>query len=176
MTFGTLNAGAFSPIQTFTASGVVVSTGTLVPDASTPGQATAAGVQVPLNAPITALAARFTGDSNLKAAPDAIIPLAMQKILPANSLRSSQGPIATGAVTFTATYQRLPLNSCTAPSPTGTVQLFDGTLLLNVVALDANGVAALTTSRPAGSRVISAVYSGDAFYVPFTLTLNMTFQ
>ena len=176
VTFGTLSAGTFSPIQTFTASGVVASTGTLVPDASTPGQATASGVQVPLNAPVTQLAARFTGDSNLKAAPDAIIPLAMQKILPANSLKSSQGTTATGAVTFTASYQRLALSSCTAPTPTGTVQFFDSTLLLNVVPLNANGVAALTTSRPAGSRVISAVYSGDAFYLPLTLTLNMTFQ
>ena len=176
VTFGTLSAGAFSPIQTFTSGGVFLSTGTLVPDASTPGQATAAGVQVPLNASITQLAARFTGDSNLKAAPDAIIPLAMQKILPANSLRSSQGTTATGAVTFTATYQPSPLSSCRTPTPTGTVQFFDSTLLLNVVPLDASGVAALTTSRPAGSRGISAVYSGDAFYLPLTLTLNMTFQ
>ena len=51
--------------------------------------------------------------------------------------------------------------------PTGTITFINSTTgeVLGVVALDANGAASLSTSTiRAGTSIISAVYSGDAFY------------
>ena len=65
-----------------------------------------------------------------------------------------------------------------SPTPTGGVSFFDGSNLLAVVALDANGRATLTTSAlPAGAHIISAAYEGDSsaaesLSAPFTQNIT----
>jgi uncharacterized protein (TIGR03437 family) len=52
-----------------------------------------------------------------------------------------------------------------APTPTGSVQFFDGTTLMGSAPVNANGQAIFATkSLAAGSHAIVAVYSGDSIY------------
>ncbi|HXW91665.1 MAG TPA: FG-GAP-like repeat-containing protein [Terriglobales bacterium] len=79
---------------------------------------------------------------------------------------SSLNPSGLGvAVTFSTTV--------TSPSgngqPTGTVQFYDGSTLLDTSALGPSGSASFTTSRLAtGTHLITAVYSGNAVFNPRT--------
>jgi parallel beta-helix repeat protein len=51
--------------------------------------------------------------------------------------------------------------------PSGTVTIFEGSVAIGAVRLDANGHATFsTTALPAGQRMIFAIYSGNAAYAP----------
>ncbi len=67
-------------------------------------------------------------------------------------------------VTFTAS-----VTSSATGTPTGTVTFMDGTTVLGTGTLDSGGSATLTTSAlPAGTNSITALYSGDANFLPST--------
>ena len=99
------------------------------------------------------------------------------KVSATTSLVSNFNPSFAGqAVTFTATVTSPSLES----PPTGTVTFYDGTTVLQTVALSqgvANTQAAFTTSGlSVGSHVITAVYSGDTNYEAGTAALTETVQ
>src|SRR6185369_8281168 len=61
-------------------------------------------------------------------------------------------------VTFTAT-----VTTTGGSTPTGTVEFFDGTVLIGTGSLDAIGIATFsTTSLSPGTHTIKATYNGDA--------------
>jgi hypothetical protein len=76
-------------------------------------------------------------------------------------LTSSLNPSITGqAVTFTATVET---TGAIPSTPAGSVSFYDGTTLLQTVALNAQGIATLTTATlAAGVHPVSAVYSGSS--------------
>jgi hypothetical protein len=77
------------------------------------------------------------------------------------SLVSSLNPAAAGqAVTFTAKVTP----SGSPATPTGSVTFKDGSTVLGVASLDANGMARLTKSFTAGSHAITATYGGDTAF------------
>jgi hypothetical protein len=80
-------------------------------------------------------------------------------------LQSSPNPSKLGqAVTFTATVNPTYLQG----TPTGSMTFRDGSKALGNVTL-ASGTATFATSRlSAGAHTITASYSGDSLYVPFT--------
>ena len=69
---------------------------------------------------------------------------------------SSPESMLQGAVTFTATV------SAPRGTPTGTVTFADGTAVLGSAALSASMAVFTSSSLPAGSHAITAIYSGDA--------------
>ncbi|AWM41402.1 Extracellular serine protease precursor [Gemmata obscuriglobus] len=89
-------------------------------------------------------------------------------------LRSSGNPVAPGSpVTFTF----IASGDSSAPTPGGSVQFFDNGVAIGApVALDANGVATLTTSAlTVGTHTITAAYTGDAnVYLPGVVPLAPT--
>jgi hypothetical protein len=88
------------------------------------------------------------------------------------------------SVTFTATVSLNPVGSPagTPPTPTGTVDFYDGTAVpANAISgctgktLDGTGKATCTTSSlPAGVHTITAVYNGDGNYETSTGTTSQT--
>ena len=85
------------------------------------------------------------------------------------ALVSSADPASVGqSVTFTATVTASVKGT---GSPTGTMAFADGAASLGVVTLS-NGQATYTTSTlAAGLHVVTAVYSGDSNFAPFTAVL-----
>jgi hypothetical protein len=83
-------------------------------------------------------------------------------------MASSANPSTFGqSVTFTAT-----VTSGFKGTPTGTVNLFDGTTNLGTPGLDSSGVATLTTASLAvGTHSITAKYSGDGNFWTSTSSL-----
>ncbi len=79
----------------------------------------------------------------------------------ATSLSSSANPAALGgSVTLTA---KVAISGGGGVALDGTVSFFDGSTLLGIVAIDVNGMAAVTTSSLAsGTHSITASYSGDS--------------
>jgi uncharacterized repeat protein (TIGR01451 family) len=86
------------------------------------------------------------------------------------ALASSLNPSDLGqTVTFTAT-----VTSASPGTPTGSVVFVNGTAPLGTVTLDATGHATLSTSAlAAGSRLIAAIYGGDATFNP-SRSANLT--
>jgi hypothetical protein len=76
-------------------------------------------------------------------------------------LTSSLNPSIVGqAVTFTAAVET---TGAIPTTPAGSVSFYDGTTLLQAVALNASGVATLTTATlAAGVHAVTAVYAGNA--------------
>jgi hypothetical protein len=70
-----------------------------------------------------------------------------------------------GAETFTAT---LAASISGRPAPTGTVALYDGTTLLDSVALSSNKATYSLSTLSVGTHSITAVYSGDGNFNPNT--------
>jgi hypothetical protein len=80
---------------------------------------------------------------------------------------SNDSPNVGDSITFTATVA--------SPSgiPSGSVQFIDGTSVLGMVSLNAQGGAVFTTaSLSSGSHAIYAVYSGDQNFLPSQTTLG----
>jgi hypothetical protein len=107
-----------------------------------------------LSAGTHSITAQYGGDGTYTASTSGALSQTVNKANTTTTLTSSQNPSSKGqSVTFTATV---------APSTvTGTVQFFDGSTSLGIVALN-GGTASLTTSSLSpGSHSISAQYSGD---------------
>jgi subtilase family serine protease len=66
----------------------------------------------------------------------------------------------TTSVTFTATVT----GKSGSPTPTGTVNFYNGTTALGAGTLNGSGVATLTTTEPVGTYSVVADYSGDSVY------------
>jgi hypothetical protein len=85
---------------------------------------------------------------------------------------SSTSPVYSQPVTLTATV------TGNGPTPTQTVSFYDGSTLLGSATLNGSGQAAITVSTLVhGGHSITAVYSGDANYIPRTsaaTTVNVT--
>jgi hypothetical protein len=91
------------------------------------------------------------------------VTLAVNQATPSIALSSSINPVlVTDAVTFTATV------SSTAGTPAGSVSFFDGTTLLDTVAMSGGTAAFTTSSLAVGSHAITAVSSGDSNFTSVT--------
>ncbi len=111
------------------------------------------------------LTATFTPtDTTHYTSVSASISFTVNKANPTVSLVSSLNPVLlTNPVTFTATV------SSTTSTPTGTINLYDGTTLLGSPLTLAQGMATYTTSSLAlGTHSIIVIYSGDANFTSVT--------
>lgn len=113
--------------------------------------------------------AAYSGDDNFNGSTAADFTQTVQAATTTIDLVSSLNPSTFGqSVTFTATV------TSAGATPDGTVRFFDGNSLLATVSLDANGVAAYSTSSlAAGTHLISAVYDGNTNYST-SISSNLT--
>ena len=114
------------------------------------------------------ITASQAGDESFNAAPDVSRSFQIAKAASATGLFSSSNPSGVGQpVSFSA------FVTSGAGTPTGSVQFkSDGANLGSPVALDAGGVATLTTSSlTAGTHTITADYGGDANFASSSGTL-----
>lgn len=73
------------------------------------------------------------------------------------TLTTSGNAFAGQPITLTATVT----TANNGPKPTGTVTFFDGTTAVGTAAVDANGVAKLTTTLAVGNHNLTATFNGD---------------
>jgi hypothetical protein len=104
------------------------------------------------------ITAAYLGDSNFNASTSPVLSQVVQPGNTSTALTSSANPSTESqSVTLTAT-----VSSGTGTTPTGSVKFMDGTTLLGTSALNANGIAAFsTTTLSVGTHNITAVYGGD---------------
>lgn len=103
--------------------------------------------------------ASYPGDTDRSASQSDTVPLiTIPQIVTATTLTALPNPAFTGqAVTLTATVIPPPTGTTT-----GTVSFFNGSTLVGTGTVDVTGVASFTTSSlPAGSLTLTAVYSGN---------------
>src|SRR5207248_64021 len=74
-------------------------------------------------------------------------------------------PVSGAPLTFSATVTTVPPGGGT---PTNTITFFDGANNLGTVAVNGSGIASITYAPPAGAHSITAVYNGDAHFLPST--------
>ncbi len=109
--------------------------------------------------------ASYPGDSIRAESQSPTIALMGVAGIPTTSLSANANPINLGqSVVFTAK-----IATTSAVMPTGTVNFLNGTTALGSSAVDTSGVATFTAnSLPSGANSITAVYSGDANFLPST--------
>jgi autotransporter-associated beta strand protein len=159
-TVSVLSPGVNPPTGTVTfyGDGHPIGTGTL---STTNGVTTATVTGVAQSIGNFAITASYSGDaldapSDSAAVIQAVNPDSTQTVLVAAADPAVYGQ----SVALTATVSVLDPG---AGTPTGTVTFLDGSTALGTVALDANGMATLTTSiLDVGDHPITAVYSGDS--------------
>ncbi|MHB1555994.1 MAG: beta strand repeat-containing protein [Isosphaeraceae bacterium] len=141
---------------TFESGSTTLGTGTL----NTSGVATLSTTK--LNAGTNTLTAVYNGSTTYAVSTSAAVSVAIAQASTTTTLVSSANPALIGsAVTFTATVA--PVSPGTG-TPIGSVTFFNGSTQLGTANL-AEGVGSYTTtSLPAGTSSITAVYSGDANY------------
>jgi hypothetical protein len=116
------------------------------------------------------ITAQYSGDTNYTGSISSVLTQTVNSLISTTtSLTSSPNPSARGQkVTFTATVQP----SSGTGTPTGTVTFLDGSSTLGSSALNASGVATLSTSNlSAGTHLITARYGGDTNYNGSTSTV-----
>jgi hypothetical protein len=115
------------------------------------------------------ITAIYVPTGNFASSGAAVNPQTVKGLPTTASLTASVDPVNTGtAVTFTAVIAPVPPATTT---PTGTVNFYNGTTLLNTtpVPLSPSGFATFTISTlPAGKDKITCTYSGDATYASST--------
>lgn len=116
------------------------------------------------------ITASYSGDTNFSGSTSGVLVESIVQPTPtatATTISSSANPQALGAsVTFTATVKP---SSSAAPSPTGSVEFFDGATALGKSNLTSNLTATYTTSSLAlGNHSITAAYSGDTNFATST--------
>jgi len=118
----------------------------------------------------------YSGDNVFAGSTSAIVVQVVQGSTAATTttaLSASMTSATAGqAITFTAH-----VTSSASGTPTGTVTISDGALVLAQVSLDGMGQAALTTPLSAGTHAIAAAYGGDANFgasasPPVTVTVT----
>jgi len=135
--------------------------------------ATVTGISVPVATGSDQVVASFPGDSNYMPSASAPTTLNAAQGTPTIALSASPNPAPYGsAVTLTATV------SGSGLTPTGTVQLLDGSAILGTTTLDSSGTATyVAKSLEMRTHSISATYGGDSNYTsatPALLTLTVT--
>jgi hypothetical protein len=122
--------------------------------------------------PITAV---YNGDANFAGSTGALTFAVNRAATNAGTPALSGTPTVGQTVTFTATVS---VNAPGAGAPGGTVTFNDGAVAIGVGTVNGNGVASVSTSTlSAGSHNITALYTGDANFLPsssnsFAFTLN----
>jgi hypothetical protein len=115
--------------------------------------------------------ATYSGDPNFAASNSPVSIVNVAQVQPSLTVQPVAGYVAVGGQTSVSALLTSPLSSSNVPAPTGSIQFFDS---LNGAAAQAIGtaqsvangnggslLATLAPSLPAGSNVITAVYSGD---------------
>jgi hypothetical protein len=105
------------------------------------------------------LLATYSGDANFASSQSATVTLPVSKYPTTTALSSTPNPSSSGqAVTLTAQV------TTTGPAmPTGSVTFRNGTTTIGTAALNASGIANLTTKGlPVGSDQLTATYTGSA--------------
>jgi hypothetical protein len=147
---------------TFTNNGVTIGTATLTNGA-------AQYVIPAISAGKNPFSCTYSGDTNFAPSVCGTVPVTVNGLPTTASLTASVDPVNTGtAVTFTAVIAPVPPATTT---PTGTVNFYNGTTLLNTtpVPLSPSGFATFTISTLSpGKDKITCTYSGDATYAPST--------
>jgi hypothetical protein len=106
------------------------------------------------------ITATYKGDTLLASSVSSVLKQQITKSASTTTVASSANPSSFGQmVTFTATV---------TTGATGTVTFKSGTATLGTVALTGNSANLSTSGLAAGTRSITAVYSGDATYNPST--------
>ena len=124
------------------------------------------------------IAAQYTGDANYAVtlpAAETTAGLTVNPIGSQTSLQSSENPSNYGdPVTFTATVS--PTSSASGlATPTGKVEFFDGSTLLDTATLSGGTASYTTSSLPLGAnQQIEAKYLGDTNYNPSNFTIPQT--
>jgi hypothetical protein len=123
------------------------------------------------------ISAVYGGDTNFLGSTSSTLTKTVTAVATVTQLTTTVNPVVVGqSVTLTATIGAATASGTSlklSGTPTGFVQFFDGTTLLAVVPVGANGVATLSTSfTTTGTHAIRAVYSGDAIYGTSYATLS----
>jgi PKD repeat protein len=113
----------------------------------------------------------YLGDSNFDSSTSTTT-VTVAKAATVVVLTYSPDPVTSGEpVTFTATVNT---PGSTGVTPTGTVKLFDGTVLLDTVTVGVDGTAEIVhTPTTGGTHTYKAVYSGDINLTGSTLTKSV---
>jgi hypothetical protein len=164
---GQVNNGVFTALSG--PSGAAINA-TLTPLTSTPGAA-AATFSASLPTGLTRLAASFDGDLFLGSS-TATIPIAMNKVTTSVQI-SGTATTLVNPVTLRALVATPAI--CQAPAAQGTLQFFDGDLLVGAQTLS-SGAASIVVSRPAGTRTLKVKYLGDSFRKPSEASRVVTYQ
>jgi uncharacterized repeat protein (TIGR01451 family) len=189
---GSPNPSAFGETVTFTASVTVDAPGSGTPTGTVTfkdggaaigtGTLNASGVAVfatcTLDVGIHAITAEYGGDANFKGSTSAPLTQVVDEAEVTVTLESAPNPSVYGqTVTFTATVTST-VCADLAVIPTGVVFFNDRGVTIGTAALNASGVASMTTfSLVAGEHPLTAVYAGDENYratgsAPLTHTVN----
>ena len=124
------------------------------------------------------IAAQYTGDANYAATLPAAETMSSLTVSPGGSqtsLQSSENPSNFGdSVTFTASVS--PTSSASGlATPTGQVEFFDGSTLLDTETLSGGTASYTTSSLPVGAnQQIEAKYLGDSSFNPSNVTIQQT--
>jgi hypothetical protein len=103
------------------------------------------------------ITAVYSGDSNFRGSTSNVLPQVITKATSTTTLVSCLNPSVQGkSVIFTATVSSL------AGTPTGNIEYLNGTTVLATVTLTSGSAKYTTSKLPAGSNIITAVYSGDS--------------
>jgi hypothetical protein len=113
------------------------------------------------------ITAVYGGDANLATSTSAVVSQVVTGYVTTTTLDVAPNPSVYGQlVTFTATVDTVP----GAGTPTGTVTFLDAGVTLGTQTL-LNGTTSFTTTElAAGSHPITAIYGGDAAFIPSTST------
>jgi hypothetical protein len=137
------------------------------------GTVTLAGGTAGIPAQQGSFTAVYSGDTNFSGSTSGVVTQSTPSST-ALTLSSSLNPSSLGqAVTFTAQINTSGGVSG-APSPTGTVQFFDGTKLLGTATVSSGQAAFTTSALGGGSHSIIAQYGGDSVWPAATTTYGQS--
>jgi hypothetical protein len=109
----------------------------------------------------------YSGDTTFLGSTSSVLTQTVRTPTTTSTPASNLNPSTYGqTITFTAT-----VNSSTA---TGTIQFFDGPTLLGGAPVNGGSASFSTSAVSAGSRLITAVYSGDGQFAPSTSATALT--
>ncbi|MGO9916764.1 MAG: beta strand repeat-containing protein, partial [Isosphaeraceae bacterium] len=153
---------------TFYEGSTAVDTATLVNGAATYVSSTLAGGTY-------SITVQYGGDSNFSGSTSTALTQTVNPIASQTGLQSSEDPSNYGdSVTFTASIS--PTSSASGlATPTGQVEFYDGSTLLDTATLNGGTASYTTSSLPLGAnQQIEAKYLGDTNYNPSNFTIPQT--
>jgi Bacterial Ig-like domain (group 3)/FG-GAP-like repeat len=141
-------------------AGEVESIGTVLLASNWTASGTATGVTLPPATGFQEVDASYPGDSSYEAVTSGIANLSAPLGSAMVSLTASPNPAFAGLpVTLAATVTGIGV------APAGTVQFYDGSVLVGLATLNSSGVATFaTTTLPIGPNSLTASYAGGGYY------------